>query len=138
MDHTPGHPTGPGMSHMTTGRMNDPALQQCIQDCLDCHSICLVTASHCLHLGGPHAEVQHLQVLFDCAEVCRTSANFMLRRSDLYDWICTACAEVCAWCARTCARQQEDPQMRACAEVCQRCAASCQAMSNRTLRDPNN
>ena len=73
------------MSHMTAGRVNDPALQQCIQDCLDCHSICLVTASHCLHLGGPHAEAQHLQVLLDCAEVCRTSARFMLRRSDLYD-----------------------------------------------------
>jgi hypothetical protein len=46
--------------------------------CLDCHAICVETAAHCLTLGCAHASARHQTVLQDCAEICQTSANFML------------------------------------------------------------
>ena len=56
-------------------------MQECIASCLDCHSVCLETISHCLSKGGDHAECNHIRVLQDCAQVCITSADFMLRNS---------------------------------------------------------
>ena len=34
-------------------------MQDCITDCLDCHSVCLATIGHCLQKGGEHAEPAH-------------------------------------------------------------------------------
>jgi hypothetical protein len=28
-------------------------MRDCIQNCLDCHSICVETMNHCLMMGGP-------------------------------------------------------------------------------------
>ena len=36
-----------------------PEIQQCIENCQECHRICVETAQHCLTLGGPHAEAKH-------------------------------------------------------------------------------
>ena len=47
----------------------------------DCHDICLQTVSHCLEKGGDHARTEHVTLLLDCAEICQTAANFMLRNS---------------------------------------------------------
>jgi hypothetical protein len=106
-----------------------PEMQQCIQNCLDCHSICLQTIQHCLAMGGKHAEPSHIRLLMDCAEICQTSANFMLRGSNLHGRTCGVCAEVCARCAEDCARMGEDSLMQQCAEACRRCADSCQRMA---------
>lgn len=49
-------------------------MQQGINECLSCHSVCLQTVTHCLQMGGKHAEVNHIQLLLACAEVCQTRA----------------------------------------------------------------
>ncbi|MCG3163149.1 MAG: putative cysteine-rich protein YhjQ [Acidobacteria bacterium] len=100
-------------------------LQQCIQECLDCHKICLETLSYCLQKGGQHAEVRRVSVLTTCAEVCQTSANCMVLGTDLYKFTCVACAEVCVQCATVCEQIGGDPRLQACAEACRRCAESC-------------
>ena len=41
----------------------DREMQNCIQNCLDCHSICLATAMHCLDMGGKHAAREHITTL---------------------------------------------------------------------------
>jgi hypothetical protein len=106
-------------------------MQDCINECLNCHSICLETVTHCLQMGGKHAEASHIRLLFDCAEICQTSANFMLRGSDLHGRTCAVCAEVCARCTDECERMgAEDEMMRRCAEACRRCAQVCQSMSS--------
>ena len=105
-------------------------MQQCINECLNCHSVCLATVRYCLEQGGKHAEAQHIQTLLDCAEICQTSANFMLRGSELHGRTCAVCAEVCARCAESCEQVGDDEQMRACAEACRRCAESCRQMAN--------
>lgn len=73
--------------------MNE-TLHHCIKECLSCHSICLNTVTYCLEQGGPHAEAGHIRLLLDCAEICQTSANFMLRGSLLHTRTCGVCAEI--------------------------------------------
>lgn len=105
-------------------------MQQCIQNCLDCHSICLSTVStYCLKQGGHHAEAAHVRLMLDCAEICQTSANFMLRGSSSHARICGVGAEICERCASVCEIFADDAQMQACAEVCHRCAQSCRNMA---------
>jgi hypothetical protein len=104
-------------------------MQSCIDDCLDCHSICLESVIHCLQMGGKHAEPRHIGLLLDCAEICQTSANYMLRDSMLHGRTCAVCAEVCIACAEDCEKFPDDAQMMACAEMCRRCAASCEEMA---------
>ncbi len=70
-----------------------PEMQQCIQNCLDCHATCLKMAmNHCLETGGKHTEPAHFRLMMDCVEICQTSANFMLRGSDASRAHCAASA----------------------------------------------
>jgi hypothetical protein len=85
--------------------------------------------TYCLQKGGRHAEPAHIRLLQDCAEICQTSANFMLRGSELHTRTCGVCAKVCERCAAECARMSDDTQMKTCADMCRRCAESCQQMS---------
>ena len=104
-------------------------LQNCIVLCGECHEVCLRTVTHCLDKGGRHAAPGHIRLLLDCAEICRTSADFMLRGSDLYSVTCGACAEVCDRCTEDCRRLADDDAMRHCAEICERCAELCHQMA---------
>ena len=80
----------------------DQDMHQCIQNCLDCHSFCSNTVMYCLQKGGMHAELAHIRLMLDCAEICQTSANFMLRGSELHTRTCGICAEICDRCAASC------------------------------------
>lgn len=108
---------------------SDQEMQQCIENCLTCHSVCLQTVTHCLTKGGHHAEAAHIRLLLDCVEICQTSANFMLRSSDFHARTCGVCAEICQRCADDCARFGDDQMMQECAQICRRCAESCQRMA---------
>ena len=109
-----------------TGVSND--MQLCIEICQECHATCLETVMHCLSMGGAHAAPDHIGLMLDCADICRTSADFMLRGSPRHALTCSACAEVCEACAADCDRF-EDAFMKECAAVCRRCAASCREMA---------
>ncbi len=115
------------MAHTATHTSSK--MQQCIDECLACHRVCLETVQHCLRMGGKHAEASHIRLLQDCAQICGTSADFMLRGSDLHARTCGVCAEVCERCAESCAQLGGDTQMKACEDACRRCAASCREMA---------
>jgi hypothetical protein len=100
----------------------------CIRDCLQCHSTCEAAVMHCLETGGSHVEAAHVALLLDCADICRTSAHFMMHDSPHHTRLCEVCAEVCEACADDCERLS-DEVMRNCAEACRRCAASCHAQA---------
>jgi hypothetical protein len=104
-------------------------MERCIALCQECHEVCLRNVSHCLQKGGQHAEASHIRMLLDCAEICETSANFMIRGSELHIETCRACSEVCQRCAGDCQRLGNDPEMQECADVCLRCAESCAEMA---------
>jgi hypothetical protein len=110
----------------TTGTTSP--LQECIENCLACYQICLQTIEQCLRKGGEHAKPEHIRLLSDCAEICQTSASFMLRGSDNHTDICRVCADLCDECATECGRFGEE-FMKRCADICQRCAESCRKMA---------
>ena len=56
-------------------------VRECLKDSLDCYQMCTETTIKCLTLGGKHAEPQHLNLLIDCAKICNTNADFILRNS---------------------------------------------------------
>jgi hypothetical protein len=113
-----------GQAHAMSAEM-----QQCIDNCQECHGVCLQTVMHCLEMGGEHAQPQHIRLMLDCAEICETSANFMLRNSPLHGRTCGLCAEICVQCAEDCERFKDDEMMQQCAQVCRRCAESCERMA---------
>jgi hypothetical protein len=108
-------------------------MEQCIENCLDCHRVCEETVAYCTQMGGKHIEPTHLRILHDCAQVCITSADFMLRGSEFHPRVCGICAEVCDRCAESCASMNDDAQMQACAEICRRCAESCRQMAGMAM-----
>ncbi len=115
-------------SHAT--RQTSGNMQQCIDECLKCHAICLDTVTYCLEQGGKHAKASHIRTLLACAEICQTSANFMLLGSELHTRTCAVCAEVCEQCAESCEQMGADARMKACAEECRRCAEICRQMAS--------
>src|SRR5580658_2042881 len=112
--------------------VRDARMQCCIDECTRCHAICATTLQYSMEKGGKYAEANHLRRLQDCAEMCATCVDFMLRGSDLHPYTCGVCAEACDRCARSCeqiASATDDLALKECAETCRRCAESCREMS---------
>jgi len=105
------------------------AMQECIEECLNCHAVCTMTLQHCIATGGEHTEVNLIGILLDCAEICQTSANFMLRGSPYHVVTCAACAELCRACEEACRAVNADEQLAHCGEICAACAESCDRMA---------
>jgi hypothetical protein len=103
-------------------------VRECIKDSLDCYQTCSETVIRCLTMGGKHAANEHLNLLMDCAKICNTNADFMLRNSTYYPQICGITADICDECADTCDRFDDD-FMKECASACRRCAESCREMA---------
>lgn len=105
----------------------EPRMRECVEACLKCYSVCLHAAmNHCLETGGEHTEPEHFRLMMACAEMCRTSAHFMLIGTEHHRHTCRECAEICAQCAEDCERIGD---MEACVEACRQCAERCRAMA---------
>lgn len=104
--------------------------QKCIDACEDCNKVCLDTIKHCRTMGGKHVEKSHINLLNDCAEICKSSADFMKRESNYSIDICKLCSDICDACALSC--ENVDPfeeKMRECANTCRDCAMTCREMT---------
>jgi hypothetical protein len=123
-EHSHGHEYEPDHEH----NEEHDELQHCIEECLNCHAVCTMTAQYCLMQGGELASADHVGMLLDCAEICQTSANFMLRGSPYHAITCSACAVLCHACADAC-REFDDEELQQCAEMCASCAEHCEAMA---------
>jgi len=105
--------------------MNDD-MEQCIRNCSRCHEICVRAAQAMLGQG----DAKHLTLMLVCADICRVSADTMLRGYEQHGIVCGACGQICERCAQACeTHAANDTQMRACAEACRRCAESCARMA---------
>ena len=114
---------------MAAQGMTKDVMDRAITDALDCSRICEETLSYCLHQGGRHVEAEHIKLMVDCAEICRTAAAFMGHGSRYNAEISRICAQICQACAVDCAQFSGDEQMMRCAEQCRRCADSCTQMA---------
>lgn len=118
----PGRAAGP--QH---GTLLPTDLQRCIEECLDCHRMCLTMASqHCLVRGGAHVAPEHFRLMMACAEMCRAAAAVMMIGTDRMSGVCAVCADICDACAESCA---DLDGMGPCVEACKRCADTCRAMA---------
>ena len=134
-DQTPATPESPDHDeHDEHDEMHDD-MDECIEACLQAHVVCTMTAQYCLAQGGEHAAVDHVGLMLDCAEICQTSANFMIRGSPYHTLTCNACAELCRSCAESCRDLGEDEHMQSCAEICDRCAELCEKMAGAAAED---
>ncbi len=79
-------------------------------------------------MGGEHAKLEHLNLLMDCAKICSTNADFILRNSTYYPQTCGITADICDECGDTCDRFDDD-FMKECANVCRRCSESCREIA---------
>jgi hypothetical protein len=107
---------------------NTAEVRECLKDSLDCYQTCTQTVTKCLTMGGEHSELKHLNLLMDCAKICSTNADFILRNSTYYPQTCGLTADICDECADSCDRF-EDEFMKDCASVCKRCSESCREMA---------
>lgn len=104
-----------------------PGMHNCINECLHCYRTCKETAmNHCLEAGGMHVEPEHFRLMMNCAEICRTSAEFMMSASALHAHVCATCATVSDACTDSC---EQLGDMDACVQACRSCAQSCHQMS---------
>ena len=94
-------------------------VHECLKDNLDCYQTCSKTITRCLTMGGKHAELEHLNLLMDCAKICNTNADFIIRNSTYYPQTCGITADICNECADTCDRFDDD-FMKECAGICRR------------------
>lgn len=102
-------------------------MQSCIDQCLRCYQTCTSTAmGHCLEVGGEHVAPPHFKLMMACAEICRTSAHFMLIGSPHHKHVCRECAEICEECGKDCERLGD---MQECVKACRSCAESCRKMA---------
>lgn len=110
--------------------MNDK-MQQCIELCRDCHATCMQTIAHGLKLEGHHAAPDHIRLLMDCAQMCTTTVDYMLRESSFHDRVCRLCSDLCTQCGQNCVKVAGDDQLiKRCIEVCRQCAESCKRMAS--------
>jgi len=119
MRNAPG--AGPDATHISR------EMRACIEECLHCYEMCHGMAmTHCLEQGGRHVEPHHFRLMMVCAEICRTSAHFMLMNTPHHVETCRECSEICEECARSCAGLDG---LGECVEACRRCAESCRRMA---------
>lgn len=101
-----------------------PDMDECIRNCTDCHRMCLHEALD-TSTGKPHSP-ELTRLLLNCADICQTSARFMISGSTHHIQTCAVCASLCEACAEACASVAG---MHECEEMCRRCATSCHGMS---------
>jgi hypothetical protein len=119
-------------TEMADDRLSQEALT-CIRQCQDTHAICLQTLRYDLNANyhgnsGRMVESGHMRLLLDCADMCQTHADMLLRTSSFANRAGELCAEVCQACAEDCERFGEDRQSQDCATACRQAAASCRRM----------
>lgn len=102
-------------------------VEECIKSCMHCYKVCTKTMVYCLEKDGTHAEVDHINLLKDCAKICGLSSDFMLRDSEFAAQLCELCAQLCESCAKDC-DTLDGETMRQCAETCRECAKACRNM----------
>ena len=73
---------------------------------------------------------KHFKLMLACAEICQTSANFMLMGAQSHQALCGVCAQACEACAQSC-EQLDD--MQGCVNAYDRCADSCRKMARQQI-----
>ena len=110
--------------------MHATVMTHCLENCAACERVCTETLAAVLGWPDDRADARLVRLLADCADICGTSARFLMRQSELHTSTCRACADVCAACAGACEAIAGDADLARCAQACRRCAATCEEMAS--------
>ena len=113
---------------MNPTRVLSREMEEAIPDCLECHRICVRTFAHLLTLEADAelADPEQLNLLLDCADMCRMCADYLLRISEFHVRAADLCCDICRRCEQLCELPSgEDPIVLECVSICARCANSC-------------
>jgi hypothetical protein len=102
-------------------------MEDAVASTLECSQVCAETMTHCLKVGGDHAEASHINLLSDCSKICEVAANFMERESPFHLELCGISAMICDACAQSCQKLGGE-EMERCAKACSHCAETCRSM----------
>lgn len=114
----------------------DPSMNDCIQACNDTHEAALRTLGWATSEGSKKTTPEFVRLLMDCAEICQTAADFMLRGSELHHETCRACEEVCEAVFEACEQSGID-EIEEFQQQVKTCAEHCRDMSNAGGRTPS-
>jgi hypothetical protein len=102
--------------------------QSAVASALHCARTCYEMAmSQARQPGGKPLEVEHLALMLNCADLCETTARFLINDSPVQARVAGVCAEVCQECARHCERVND---MNECVDACRACAVDCGRLSS--------
>lgn len=106
-------------------------MEEAISNALECFRITNNCLQHCLSIGDKHADIKHIMLMKQCAELCQVSASFMIEKSDFTHDACGLCAKICDACADSCLEvDSQDAMMNLCVSACRKCAESCRNMEH--------
>jgi hypothetical protein len=94
-------------------------------ECGKCQKECEKTLEYFKKKGGKYVEAKNLNILKDCIQTCKTSAEFQGRDSANSTKAMALCAEICRQCAKMC-KDLNDPQLASCIKACESCAECCE------------
>ena len=112
-----------GVVTMTTNKY-----QMCIDACKRCEQTFYECFSMCLKEPDIQARKGCIQMLVECAEICKVSGAFMAMDAQHAINICQLCATICQKCEQECA-MFKDEHCKACANECKTCANECSMMA---------
>lgn len=114
------------------------AFMDCAKACDDCARICNLCAAHCTKMAvdGKKEHLATVRTCVDCASICKSASEIVIKSGPFSDLICTACADACKRCGDACEKHADhDPIMKQCAAECRRCEKACRMMMKHTIKD---
>jgi hypothetical protein len=99
--------------------------RECIEECIECHRICVATLAVHLRPGAQPIPPEHAKLLLDASQASETAVDFMLRGSELAETIARAAGDVCERTASVLESAAGDGPLQACAQHCRRAAGAC-------------
>ena len=99
--------------------------RECLRACLECHEACLRAVTY-LQANEAAIATEHVRLLFNTAEIVRTTASLLRGDLDVAEQVARACVQMCQRSARYCDRFPDEVTMRACSAACRSCADECQ------------
>ena len=103
--------------------------QSCVLALNECRAACLDMVGNSIRMQGYYAELGHVRLLEDCARLCESTVDFLLRGSELAPEMLALCADVCRRSGRDCERFDYDQRLLDCAAACRRSAEACDSRS---------
>lgn len=102
--------------------------RECLRACLECHEACMRAVAY-LQANEAAVATDHVRLLFNTAEIVKTTASLLRGDLDVAEQAARVCVELCERAARYCDGFPDEATMRACAEACRSCTEACQLMA---------